>query len=174
MAGKVSGFLRGRRLRELGRLLLILLSLALALLVYFRLFGTPFVDAVSRWTAASAAQALNALGASVVNTGTVVGSSSFAYSIVAECTAIGPTILFVGAVLAYPASWRSRALGIVMGVVLLSALNLVRLVSLFYIGVYFPNYLPMAHYLVWQAAIIIFAILLWLWWADRLTGRAHG
>ncbi len=174
MADKISGFLRGRRLRELGRLLLILFSLALALLVYFRLFGTPFVDAISRWTAASTAQALNALGASVVNTGTVVGSSSFAYSIVAECTAIGPIILFAGAVLAYPATWRSRALGIGIGVVLLSAVNLVRLVSLFYIGAYFPNYLPMAHYLVWQAAIIIFAILLWLFWTDRLTRRSRG
>ncbi|MDO8749874.1 MAG: archaeosortase/exosortase family protein [Dehalococcoidia bacterium] len=174
MAGKIPGFLRGGRLREIGRLLVIAFSLAIALLVYFRLFGTPFVDAVSRWTAASAAGALNALGASVVNTGTVVGSSSFAYDVVAECTAIGPIILFTGAVLAYPATWRSRVVGISMGVVLLTALNLVRLVSLFYIGAYFPNYLPMAHYLVWQAAIIIFAILLWLWWADRLTGRAHG
>ena len=174
MAGKIPGFLLGTRLREMGRLLVVALSLAVALLVYFRLFGTPFVDAVSRWTAASAAQTLNALGASVVNTGTVVGSSSFAYDVVAECTAIGPIILFAGAVLAYPATWRSRAIGIGMGVVLLSAINLVRLVSLFYIGAYFPNYLPMAHYLVWQAAIIIFAILLWLWWADRLTGRAHG
>ncbi|MBI4201335.1 MAG: archaeosortase/exosortase family protein [Chloroflexi bacterium] len=173
MAGKVSRFLRGRRLREMGRLLVIALSLAVALLVYFRLFGTPFVDAVSRWTAVSAAGALNVLGASVVNTGTVVGTSSFAYSVVAECTAIGPVILFAGAVMAYPATWRSRALGISLGVVLLSAVNLVRLVSLFYIGVYFPNYLPMAHYLVWQAAIILFAILLWLWWADRLTGRAR-
>ena len=174
MAGKVRSFLRGERLREIARLLVIIASLAVALLVYFRLFGTPFVDAVSRWTAASAASALNALGASVVNTGTIVGSSSFAYNVVAECTAIGPIILFAGAVLAYPATWRSRIIGISLGVVLLTALNLVRLVSLFYIGAYFPNYLPMAHYLVWQAAIIIFAILLWLWWADRLTGRVHG
>lgn len=174
MTGKVSGFLRGRRLREMGRLLVIALSLAFALLVYFRLFGTPFVDTISRWTAASAAGALNALGASVVNTGTIVGSSSFAYNIVTECTAIGPIILFAGAVLAYPATWRSRAIGISMGVVLLTALNLVRLVSLFYIGAYFPNYLPMAHYLVWQAAIILFAILLWLWWADRLARRSYG
>ncbi len=115
MAGKISGFMRGRRLREMGRLLVIAFSLAIALLVYFRLFGTPFVDAIARWTAASAAQTLNALGTSVVNTGTIVGSSTFAYNVVAECTAIGPVILFAGTVLAYPATWRSRVVGISMG-----------------------------------------------------------
>ena len=174
MVGKVPGSSLGDRLRVVARVAIILASLGFALLVYFRLFGTPFVDAVSRWTAVSAAQTLNVLGASVVNTGTVVGSSTFAYNIVTECTAIGPIILFAGAVLAYPASWRSRLLGISMGVVLLSTLNLVRLVSLFYIGAYFPNYLPMAHYLVWQAAIIIFAILLWLFWVDKFTRRSYG
>ena len=174
MASRFSSFPMGARVRSLGRVLIILLSLALSLVVYFRLFGTPFVDAVSRWTATSTSQVLNVLGASVSTTGTIVGSSSFAYNIVAECTAIGPIILFIGAVIAYPAALWSKAMGIAMGVVLLAAINLVRLVSLFYIGAVFPEYLPMAHYLVWQAAIIIFAILLWLFWVERFTRRAYG
>ena len=173
MTAKVPGVPKRVTINGLGRVFIILLSLAISLVVYFRLFGTPFVDAVSRWTATSTSQALNALGASVSTSGTVVGSSSFAYTIVAECTAVGPIILFVGAVIAYPATLRGKALGIAIGVVFLTALNLVRLVSLFYIGASFPEYLPMAHYLVWQAAIIIFAILLWLFWVERFTLRSY-
>ena len=173
MTAEVPRTSKGARIKGLGRVFIILLSLAFSLAVYFRLFGTPFVDIVSGWTATSTSQALNALGASVSTSGTVVGSSSFAYTIVAECTAIGPIILFAGAVIAYPAALRGKLLGIVIGVVSLTALNLVRLVSLFYIGASFPEYLPMAHYLVWQAAIIIFAILLWLFWVERFTRRSY-
>ena len=173
MADKVLSILRRVRIGTAGRVLIVLLSLALSLAVYFRLFGTPVIDTVSRWTAMSTAQVLNVLGASVSAKGTVVGSSSFAYTVVAECTAIGPIILFIGAVIAYPAALRSKAVGIVMGVVFLSVVNLVRLVSLFYIGSAFPQYLPMAHFLVWQAAIIIFAILFWLFWVERFTRGAY-
>ena len=155
-----------------GRAFIVLLSLAVSLGVYYQLFGTPLVDAVSRWTATSTAQVLNILGASVSTSGTVVGSSSFAYQIVAECTAIGPVILFAGAVIAYAAPLRSKVLGIGVGLVFLTVLNLVRLVSLFYIGAAFPNYLPMAHYLVWQAAIIISAIVMWLFWVEKFTRRS--
>ena len=103
----------------------------------------------------------------------VVGSSTFAYQIVAECTAIGPVILFAGAVFAYPATFKSKLLGIGVGLVLLTGLNLVRLVSLFYIGVVFPEYLPMAHFLVWQAVIIISAIVVWLFWVERFARRSY-
>ena len=156
------------------RVVIVLCSLGLAMAAYFRLFGTPFVDLVSRWTASSTAQVLNLFGASVSTSGTVVGSSGFAYTIVPECTVIGPVLLFAGAVVAYPATLQSKVLGIGMGLVLLALLNLVRLVSLYYIGVSFPEYLPMAHYLVWQAAIIIFAIVVWLLWVEKFTRRSYG
>ena len=152
---------------------IIVASLGIALVAYFGLFGTPLVDAVSRWTAGSTAGVLNLFGASVSTSGTVVGSSSFAYQIVAECTAIGPVILFAGAVIAYPATFKSKLLGIGIGLVFLTGLNLVRLVSLFYIGDVFPEYLPMAHFLVWQAAIIISAIVVWLFWVEKFTRRSY-
>ena len=161
------------RVATLGRIVVIFASLGIALVAYFSLFGTPLVDALSRWTADSTARVLNVFGASVSTNGTVVGSSDFAYQIVAECTAIGPIILFAGAVIAYPASFKSKLLGITIGLVFLTVLNLVRLVSLFYIGAVFPEYLPMAHLLVWQAAIIISAIVAWLFWVEKFTRRSY-
>lgn len=161
-------------MRTTGRILIVFLSLAIALVAYYNLFGTPIVDTIARWTATSAAGVLNIFGASVSTNGTIVGSSSFAYNIVTECTAIGPVVLFAGAVIAYPSSVRSKLLGIATGVVLLTGLNLVRLVTLFDIGARFPDYLPMAHFVVWQSAIIVFAILLWLFWTERVARRSYG
>ena len=173
MLEKPPGMPNRSRAAALSRMVIIVASLGIALVAYFGLFGTPIVDAISRWTAGSTAQVLNLFGASVSTSGTVVGSSTFAYQIVAECTAIGPVILFAGAVVAYPATLKSKLLGIVVGLVVLTGLNLVRLVSLFYIGAVFPAYLPMAHFLVWQAAIIISAIVLWLFWVERFARRSY-
>jgi len=153
------------------RALIVLASLGLAFLAYFRLFGTPVSDAVARWTALSAGSTLKVLGAPVETSGTIVASSDFAYSVVTECTIIGPLLLFAAAAVAYPSTLKSKALGIGMAVVSLSLINLVRLVSLYYIGAYYPVYLPVAHYVAWQAAIIVFTLLLWLWWVERFTRR---
>ena len=48
-------------------------------------------------------------------------------------------------------------------------INLVRIISLFLIGSAYPQYLEIAHLLVWQTAIILSAIVLWLIWVERLA-----
>jgi exosortase/archaeosortase family protein len=99
-----------------------------------------------------------------------LASEGFAVSIVAECTAVGPLVLFMGAVAAYPSPLRSKGIGLVLGAVVLTAVNLFRIMSLFWIGSNYPEYPDIAHLLVWQTVIILIAILLWLFWVDRLAG----
>ena len=123
---------------------------------------------VARWTASSSSLALNLLGSSASVDGTVLRSSGFAVDVVGECTAVGPIVLFMGAVLAYPARLRAKAAGLALGILLLSAVNLVRVISLFWIGSAFPQYLDVAHVLIWQTALIVVVIVLWLVWAERV------
>ena len=52
------------------------------------------------------------------------------------------------------------------GILLLSAVNLVRVISLFWIGSAFPQYLDVAHVLIWQMIVVV--IVLWLVWAERV------
>ena len=42
--------------------------------------------------------------------------------------------------------------------------------SLFWVGASYPEYLDVAHLLVWQSAIILLAIVMWLIWAERAVG----
>ncbi len=148
-------------------------SLALAVGLYYGALGQAWVLALQRWNAAWASRVLGLLGAATSADGVVVYSSSFAVSIVAECTAIGPMVLFVGAVLACPASLKARAAGVLLGVGTLTLVNLLRIVSLFWIGSTFPRYLAVAHLLVWQTAIVVVAIGLWLWWTERVGIAWH-
>ena len=103
--------------------------------------------------------------------GATIASDGFAVIIVAECTAVAPMLLFMGAVAAYPSTARARVLGAALGLFALSALNVVRIASLFWAGSVYPEYLGLAHLLVWQPAMIVGAVLLWLLWS-RAAARA--
>ena len=148
-------------------------SLALALALYYGFLGSSWVDVIAEWTATWTSKAINLFGGSTTVSGTLIISDNFVANVVAECTAIGPIILYIGAVVAYPASKRAKLAGVAAGAVVLTAVNLVRIISLFWIGEAYPEYLDVAHLLVWQSAIILLTIIMWLLWAGRLSGAAQ-
>jgi len=126
----------------------------------------PFYD----FTASATSAIANLFGGSTTVDGSLVTSPDFAMSIVFGCTAIVPIGIFISAVLAYPCTARQKAVGIVLGIVVLYVLNLVRTVSLYFIGVHFSQgVFDTAHFLIWQPVMILTAIVLWLFWVERLV-----
>lgn len=144
---------------------------ALALAVYYGYLGSGWVELVSEWTAEAAGRTMGLAGAHTSVDGATIASDSFAVVIVGECTAVGPLLLFIGAVAAYRASARAKAVGVALGLFALSVLNVARIVSLFWLGSAYSEYLSLAHLLVWQPAMIVVALMLWLLWAET-TPRA--
>ena len=115
---------------------------------------------------------LRMLGEDARVVGSAVSSSRFSVDIKRGCDAVQPTVLFISAVLASPVAVLSKVPGLLIGFFFLMAMNLVRVISLFYIGIYFPSAFNTAHHDVWQAVFIILSILAWaLWaiWAVRKT-----
>ena len=110
---------------------------------------------------------LNLLGHRTTVVGSTVASSLFGITVVAACTGLLTTGLFLIAVIVYPTGWRSRLIGAGLGIGGIFLVNVVRLVSLYYIGVHLPGFLDRAHQLIWQSVLIGFAVALWLLWAGR-------
>jgi len=110
---------------------------------------------------------LRVCGEAAVVTGSTVQTDAFGISVVTACTGLFTTGLYVIAVLAFPTRWRARAIGLAIGVAGIFLLNLIRLVSLYFVGVHFPNVLDLVHQGIWQAVFIVFAVILWLLWAGR-------
>ena len=109
---------------------------------------------------------LGLLGEQVMVSGNLVQTPEFGISVVTACTGIFLTGLFIAAVIALPARLRSTLSGIGLGVLILGVLNVVRLVSLYYIGVHWPSFLDTAHLIVWQSLFILVAVVTWLCWAS--------
>ena len=60
--------------------------------------------------------------------------SQFAVSIESGCNGVEAAIVLIAGVLAFPATWKQKVLAIVAGFIFVQALNIVRIISLFYIG----------------------------------------
>lgn len=114
---------------------------------------------------------LNLLGQNVTQTGTVLTSPRFAVNIRNGCNGVEALVIFVAAVLSFPATWRSRAVGLGLGALAIQAVNLVRVVALFLTGAYVPRLFESSHTVIWQTIVILFAVLLWIFWANRFAAR---
>lgn len=114
---------------------------------------------------------LGFLGQDITAAGASVSSPRFSIRIIRGCDAVEATALFVCAVLAFPVPFSRKVPGIIAGTLLLGILNLVRVVSLFLIGVYFPNIFGFMHIDTWQALFIFFAITFWVLWLLWTTQR---
>jgi exosortase H (IPTLxxWG-CTERM-specific) len=122
------------------------------------------------FTAGATAFFVNLFGSEVQVDGSIISSpSGTPLEIIPECLGIISMAIYASAVLAYPCRFKQKMLGISIGIVALFILNLVRTVSLFYIGSHFPDFLETAHVLIWQSVMILAAIALWLLWMEKLA-----
>jgi exosortase H (IPTLxxWG-CTERM-specific) len=127
----------------------------------------PFTGGVA-WVSGAT---LNALGQHVTMHGTVIQGGRFAVNIRNGCNGVEAILIFVAAVLAFPAPWAWRIGGLAVGVAAIQVINLVRVVSLYLIGVYYPSVFASFHTVIWQTVVILCGVLLWVLWANRLPVR---
>jgi exosortase H (IPTLxxWG-CTERM-specific) len=118
------------------------------------------------------ARILSLFGYQMTADGKSLSSPEFSLNVGKGCDGLEPTALFVAAVLAFAAPLALKLPALAIGVPLLAALNLVRIVSLFLVGIYYPDLFHVMHVDVWQVLYIVVGIAffgLWLLWAT--SGR---
>ena len=113
---------------------------------------------------------LNLLGFGTVLNMTQISSGDFSIVVRRGCDAVEPAALFASAVLAFPAPWRKKAVGIVAGTLVLLAINILRVVSLFWIGIVARPLFAKIHLEIWPLLFILAAFALcaaWIRWARK-------
>lgn len=126
-------------------------------------------EGIRAFTASAVALLLRLFAFDVTTSGTLVTLNGFGMDVVSECTGIFPIILYSACVLAAPTNIKNKGIGILFGVPILYAISLIRLVSMGFVGIFYPSMLDWAHTYLWQILLIIFVVLLLLIWKDRLV-----
>ena len=90
--------------------------------------------------------------------------TGFGVSIEPGCNGIEACIVLFAAVMAFPSSWRHKLIGLALGFLAVQGLNVVRVISLFYLGQWNTQVFNFAHEYLWQALIMLDVLVVWLLW----------
>lgn len=90
--------------------------------------------------------------------------SGFSVSIQAGCNGVEAALILVAAILAYPTSWKAKVIGVFVGFLSVQALNILRIISLFYLGKWNTQAFEWAHLYIWQTLIMLDVLIVFLVW----------
>jgi exosortase/archaeosortase family protein len=102
----------------------------------------------------------------------IVGRVSL--TVAKNCDAMDVNILVAAAMLAHPASWSRRAIGIAASVAVLTAVNVARIASLYVVDVHWPDAFEFIHAEVWPCAMVALAVAAFLLWSRWALPPAQG
>ena len=147
---------------------------AIFLVIQAVLFGVEMLNPVQQavvdpWTglvAKMSAGVVHFFDPSVSSYGRVLQSAKtgFGVSIEPGCNGVEATIVLVAAMLAFPSSWKMKLWGIGLGFLAVQFVNLLRVVSLFFLGQWNFKVFEFAHLYMWQALIMLDVLVVWLLW----------
>jgi len=119
-------------------------------------------------SAASAAAVINTLTPAaqvVVSEDCQLGNAAARVAIATGCDGIDAVLMLVGAVAVYPAPWRRKVGGMVLGAALVFVVNTLRIASLWYCLRYWPSFFDTLHLTVGQTVVILSAVAFFAAWS---------
>ena len=130
-------------------------------------------EPASRLVARSCMPVLSLLG-QASRSGTLLSFEGYRAEVVDACNGVLPAWIYLAAVIAFPSRWSDKLRGLLMGIPSLFAVNVIRVISLMLLGAYEPDLVERIHIDVWQTAIVVLAMGIWILWAERIVRRPLG
>jgi exosortase H (IPTLxxWG-CTERM-specific) len=148
------------------RFLLLFLGLVAA---YYLITLIPWVDRnilypVLEFSARSSSLLINLAGERTTTNGIRIQGPTFAVAVRRGCDPLEPIVLLGSAIIAFPASWKRRVLGIAVGGSLLFLINILRITSLYWLGKGKSHLFETVHLELWPALFILLSLILWVLW----------
>jgi len=154
------------------------------LFVFYLLVGNfslaiPIVDNkfIEPWTNANATAAAGLsrlFGTQTRASGMTLISGPVSLSVKKGCNGVEALIILASAILAFPERWSRRLVGLLFGAIAIFGFNLLRLVNLLLVAVYFPAQLELFHIYIWQTLIVLIAFGVFLLWGTLVASKSRG
>jgi archaeosortase B (VPXXXP-CTERM-specific) len=161
-------------LNPANRFVVLFLVYLAALAFFYPRFSVRYanvVDAMAHLTAVISGLVLEPFSDVVQQKHKMVVFGSFAVEIIEECTGLYEMLIYSAAVFAFPTSLVKKGIGLLMGVPILYAINVARIVFLICVGRYYPGTFDFMHLYFWQATLILMITSVWLLWIFQVVRR---
>jgi exosortase/archaeosortase family protein len=101
----------------------------------------------------------------------VLSIPGFAVQVLDMCNGVEATIFLWAAMIAFPASFLYTLKGIFIGTLTVHVLNIIRIISLLYLGVYKPEWFHWVHWYLWDGLIMLDILIVFLAWIRLMPIR---
>ncbi len=105
--------------------------------------------------------------------GSIIYLPSIALDVRFGCNGLEAVMIYTVAVISYPARWRIRAAGIVVGFIVIQVLNIIRIVALGYAGVHMKEMFEIIHLYIAQGIMIAIALAIFVLYLYYATKEKH-
>lgn len=166
---------RAARLSQLRFFLVFALVAGIGSLAYC--YPYPPGGAVSTWFSAYLHAYARMAGAviSVFDTTANVSGQNvmgrFSLHVSKDCDAMEANILTMAAVVAFPSTWKNRAVGLLASMTVVTVANVVRLCSLYFVGLRWPGAFDFAHLELWPLILIAISLGVFVTWTGWTKSR---
>lgn len=128
----------------------------------------PFTAGLATLSAAF----LHILDPNVIADGIVIASlkTGESVAILAGCNGVEAMICLTAALLAYPTTAYQRIVGLVVGYLAIQSLNIMRIISLFYLLQWNKHWFEWSHLYLWQGLLfldVLITFMLWIRWVTH-------
>ncbi len=98
--------------------------------------------------------------------------SGFAVSIEAGCNGVEAAIVLIAGICAFPATWSARIIAIGLGFLAIQVLNILRIISLFYLGDWNLEYFSWIHLYLWPTLIMLDVLVVFIFYLRYLSKQS--
>ena len=101
--------------------------------------------------------------------GSILYCQNVSLDILFGCNGLEAYFIFLGAVLAFPVTWRNRLGAAILGFLVIQSINIFRIVALALCGLYTPKIFEIVHLYVAQGFIIAVALITFFLWVRKVV-----
>lgn len=116
---------------------------------------------------------LNLTGLQCTYNGSIISLPTISLDVKFGCNGLEAVMIYSVAVIAFPAGWKKRALGILIGFVVLQVINIIRIAALAYTGIHFKSLFEYIHIYVAQGLMIAVSLGIFFLYLSYAQGRRN-
>ncbi|NWF98560.1 MAG: archaeosortase/exosortase family protein [Nitrospirae bacterium] len=115
----------------------------------------------------------NFIGIPAKYSGSIIMLPSISLNVQFGCNGLEAVMIYSIAILAYPASWKNKVLGIIMGFFILQIFNIIRIVFLIYSSMHFKKLFEFIHIYIAQGIMIALSLGVFFLYLNYVTGKTE-
>lgn len=115
----------------------------------------------------------NIIGIPAKYSGSLIILPNISLNVQFGCNGLEAVMIYAVAILAYPASWKKRIIGIILGFIIIQFFNILRIVFLIYSSIHFKKLFEFMHIYVAQGIMIALSLGVFFLYLNYISNKTE-